>query len=289
MSEIFSQLILGTVQFGLNYGINNSTGKPTDNEVGKILLTAFNNGITFLDTAEAYGDAQKRIGLFHAKHKNIRFNIITKYQENTELKSIEQHVLKDLHDLNAQRLYGYLFHNLNGLKNHVHEIDDLISFKKKGIINKIGVSLYTNKEIEKVLSEYAFIDLIQIPFNVFDNLKQKGKVLKKIKEKEIEIHTRSAFLQGLFFKKLMPDNLAKLQPYVDLLYQISAKSGMSISEIALNYCINQPLIDKVLIGVDNEFQLAENINSIKQLDNNIVNKINRINIKEKGLLNPANW
>ena len=284
-----NKLILGTVQFGLDYGINNKLGKPSDDEVEKILLSAYKNNVMFLDTAEAYGDSQIRIGQFHLKHPEIIFNVITKYKENNKFNNIKQNILADIQELSVKKLYAYLFHNLNDLRKQHAEIDELIVLKEKGLINKIGVSLYTNDEIEEVLNKYDFVDLIQIPYNLFDNFQQREAVLVKMKNRGIEVHTRSAFLQGLFFKNKMPDKLSLLQPYINVLHELSRKHSLSISELALNYCLNQPLIDKVLIGVDTENQLNENINSIKKINCETIYKINEIDIKDKQLLNPALW
>ncbi len=242
---MLEKIILGTVQFGLDYGINNKTGKPSDEEVEKILLSAYKNKIFFLDTAEAYGDAQKRIGLFHSKHPDKRFNIITKFYQPLFSGNIRNQILNDVKDLNVEFLYSYLFHSFQDLNLHTNHFNELIKLKEQGLINKIGVSLYTNEEIEEVLRSFDFIELVQIPFNLLDNMNQRGKWLEKMKEKGIEVHTRSAFLQGLFFKEKIPENLSVLTPYIKLIKDISKKHSLSITELALNYCLNQPLIDKV--------------------------------------------
>jgi aryl-alcohol dehydrogenase-like predicted oxidoreductase len=62
-----SKLILGTVQFGLEYGVNNQKGIPSSNEIKKILDFAFKRKINILDTAEAYGNSQERIGEYIKK------------------------------------------------------------------------------------------------------------------------------------------------------------------------------------------------------------------------------
>jgi len=283
------KIILGTVQFGLDYGINNKAGRPSDIELEKILLQAYDNNIFFLDTAEAYGDAQKRIGAFHLSHPNRKFNIISKFHEPAFFGNFRIHIFNDLRELNTDILYAYLFHNLNDLKKYSKNVDQLIKLKEEGFICKLGVSLYTIDEIEQVLNKFDFIDLIQIPFNIFDNINQKGNIILKMKEKGIEVHTRSAFLQGLFFNKKLPNKLISLQPYIDILYKLSSKYSLPVSELALNYCLCQPNISKVLIGVDTESQLIENISGVNQLSSEILEEINNIYIENTKLLNPVNW
>jgi aryl-alcohol dehydrogenase-like predicted oxidoreductase len=136
------------------------------------------------------------------------------------------------------------------------------------------------------------IDIIQIPFNLFDNLNLRGELLKKAKANNKIVHTRSAFLQGLFFmSKENPSNIRlKLEKELDILLNISLKAGYSIGEIALKYCLQQQSIDGVLIGVDSLEQLKENILFSKsQINKKIIDKINTIKIKNNDLLNPTMW
>jgi aryl-alcohol dehydrogenase-like predicted oxidoreductase len=77
--KMLNKLILGTVQLGVNYGINNSEGKPSLAKSFDILNMAYENGIRTLDTAEAYGNAQEVIGAFHEKYKDKKFQNLSKF------------------------------------------------------------------------------------------------------------------------------------------------------------------------------------------------------------------
>ena len=59
--QCIDKLVLGTVQLGMDYGINNSSGKPDQREAVSLLAAAYSKGIKYLDTAEAYGTAQQVI------------------------------------------------------------------------------------------------------------------------------------------------------------------------------------------------------------------------------------
>ena len=288
---ICNKLILGTVQFGLNYGINNAKGKPTDSEVKKILDLAYKNGIRYLDTAEAYGNAQERIGSYHEGSLN-KFNVITKFSSSIDSLSndIERRIIENIDILKIDSLYWYMFHSFNDFKLFFKEFrEGLVLLKKNKKIKKIGVSVYTNKELESVL-EYDDIDLIQLPFNLFDNHKLRSEVVLKARKKGIEIHTRSVFLQGLFFKnhKELKGNLKYLKSPLQELHNVS--SNYNINDLAINYVYNKKYIDKVLIGVDNADQLKLNIDSLnKTIGEKVFLKIESIKIKYKELLNPSNW
>ncbi|WP_431165295.1 aldo/keto reductase [Tenacibaculum halocynthiae] len=286
------KLILGTVQFGLNYGVNNTKGKPSSENIKNILDTAYNNGICLLDTAEAYGDSQEKIGEYHLNSSN-KFEIITKFSATVKNLpfNITERIKKNIATLQVNNLYCYMFHSFKDFDSYFKPFQkDLSSLKKEGIIKKIGVSLYTNEEFEKVL-EFDDIDLIQLPFNLLDNTTKRGGILSKAVKKGIEIHTRSVFLQGLFFKKTtdLSGNLKPLNKNFDKLHNLCS-DNYKMNDLALNYVHSQEKIDKVLIGVDTVDQLLDNLSSIKkEISSDRIEEINNINVEQNELLNPSNW
>jgi len=287
-----SKLILGTVQFGLNYGVNNSAGKPSKENIKSILDSAYNSGIQLLDTAEAYGDSQNKIGEYHNNSTN-KFNVITKFSSNTEGFSLNiiERVYNNLKILDVDKLYCYMFHSFDDFNKYFEKYrKDLLILKRDGIINNIGVSLYSNDELESVL-KFNEITLVQLPFNLLDNNNKRGNIIKKAKAKGIEIHTRSAFLQGLFFKNTseFTVKIKPLEPYLNLLNDL-CDEDYKMNDLALNYVCNQKNIDKVLIGVDNVHQLESNILSEKKnIKKELTNNIEAIDVEEIKLLNPSNW
>jgi len=287
-----SKLILGTVQFGLDYGVNNTSGKPSKENIKSILDFAYNSGIQLLDTAEAYGDSQNKIGEYHNNSTN-KFNVITKFSSNTEGFSLNiiERVYNNLKILDVDKLYCYMFHSFDDFNKYFEKYrKDLLILKRDGIINNIGVSLYSNDELESVL-KFNEITLVQLPFNLLDNNNKRGNIIKKAKAKGIEIHTRSAFLQGLFFKNTseFTVKIKPLGPYLNLLNDL-CDEHYKMNDLALNYVCNQKNIDKVLIGVDNVQQLASNMLSEKKMiTKELTNNIEVIDVKETKLLNPSNW
>ena len=135
-----SRLILGTVQFGLHYGINNTVGKLSEEQVFELLETAYELGIRTLDTAEVYGNAHNIISRFHRQHE-IRFNIISKYSSsNIEypddlMSRIRHHCL----NFNVDYLEGYMFHSFADF-NHNKDLKVFDKIKNSGLVEKVGVS-----------------------------------------------------------------------------------------------------------------------------------------------------
>jgi aryl-alcohol dehydrogenase-like predicted oxidoreductase len=285
------KLILGTVQMGLDYGINNSFGKISIEESHQILLKAHISGITTLDTAEVYGNAHKVIGIFHKNNPDYKFNIVTKVPHNIESNSIEIKVKEYLADLEVNCLDVLMFHSFESFINNSTAIDVLVDLKLKGYINHIGVSVYTNDQIEYLLNEDE-ISVVQLPFNLLDNISIRGTLIEQLKAKGKIIHTRSAFLQGLFFKKTSDKNkiVQKLKSELEILNQIVEQSNCSMEELALSYCLFQKNIDNVIIGVDSEDHLITNIKaSTYKIEEDTILKINNIKTKDLDLLNPSLW
>ena len=290
---MIEKIILGTVQLGLDYGINNPHGKPSLEEAFKILEAAFDNGIRTLDTAEAYGNSQEIIGKFQNEFPNKKFQIISKLASNAEIapENFITHVAHNCKVLNSDQLFGYMFHNYPSFKARDGLYDKLVLAKKEGLVSKAGISLYGNNEIEDILNNYDGFDFIQIPFNLFDNDSKRSVFLKEAKRKGIEVHTRSVFLQGLFFKP-KSKILATLKPlitHLDTLESIKNATSINTQTLALQYVLQKKYIDRVLIGVETAKQLVDNINTCKDEQAIPHHLIDAIDVKEIELLNPSNW
>ena len=145
-------------------------------------------------------------------------------------------------------------------------------------------------QLEEVLKNDE-IDLVQLPFNLFDNSMRRKEILLRAKLKGIEIHVRSTFLQGLFFKRLntIQGKILPLKPHLEDLEQIKNKYKINIETLALQYPLQKRYIDKVLIGVDNLEQLKNNIYICSKKTDIPAKVIDTIDVKEGALLNPINW
>jgi len=277
------KLALGTVQFGLDYGITNHGGQVAIDEVKDILDYAKTNNIDTLDTAARYGNSEQILGEVGVNS----YRIITK---TTPLKNGVDGVIKgfyqSLDNLNIGQVDGLLIHNIDDVKDRrfgdlFHKLNEL---KEKGLINKIGFSTYTPDQVDFLLENFDF-DLIQVPFNVFDTRLIEGGQLQALKKKNIEIHARSIFLQGVL---LDFDNLSnyfsRWKKQFDEYQGTVEKSGLSLLEYALNFTLNVQEIDKILVGVNSKKQLEEVVWSIKNKD-----RLDAHSIGDVDLLNPSLW
>ena len=272
------KLVLGTVQFGLQYGIN-SAGRPSAENVSDILIEAKKGGVEILDTSSAYGDAEEVLGAVKAADK---FKIVSKYPKGE--KSVEETFNNSLKILGADHLYGYLLHHFEVYKENKQIWNDFVRLQKEGKVDRIGFSLYEPWELDTILNDGIPFSLIQVPYNIFD--RQFEPYFKQLKAMGVEIHVRSTFLQGLFFKdrSTLPEKLLPLKKNLVQLDEYALGKGITVGELALNYNIQNPYIDGVLIGVDNKEQLIQNFASVKDEDIEL-----DIKVEDTELLKPVNW
>lgn len=282
-----TKIALGTVQFGLQYGINNYNGVPTDNELKSIFDLAFAEGIKLLDTAQGYGNAEERLGNL----SEYKFDVVTKFKKLDSPFPFISELKESLKKLNRDCIYGYMAHDADLLIKNPDWWLGLQEAKSLGIIKNIGYSLYTLEQLDTLIAMNMFPDIIQIPFNILD--RRFECYFSELKKNGVEIHTRSVFLQGLFFMKIdkLPIKLRPLTPVFQELQSISNYFKVPLGTIALKYVTQNPYIDKVLIGVDSKLQLEDNLKILKlpNLAEDLIYRINKINVQEKKLLSPVNW
>ncbi len=290
-----ANLGIGTVQFGLDYGISNKQGKTEFKEVKKILNYAKLKNIQILDTASVYGSSEEVLGEMSLKNN---FKIVTKIsllkEQNRSIKkklyTLKKAFKKSLINLKIDSIYGVLFHNADDIINTDGEylFDELLKYKELGLIKKIGISAYTENQIVKVLNKYK-IDLIQIPVNIFDQRLINSGILKELKKKNIEIHARSPFLQGLIF--INPKNLSShfdsVKPLLQKFHKTLKEKNLSPIEVAIAYLNQIKEIDTIICGINNKNQLEELCKiSVKNIN---INEFKDFYINNEQIINPSNW
>lgn len=257
-----SRMMLGTVQFGLDYGIANSSGKPSYESSRDIIKAAFDSGINTLDTAAAYGSSEDVIGqaLSELDLKN-RMLVITKVlpvnglsgsaAEDFIFSSIENSIKK----LGGKALDGCLFHREEDFK----YMSILLRARDEGLIKKAGISIDTDKLLEEVLASGA--DYVQLPFNILDKRFTSKYFLKKANANGMKLFSRSVYLQGLLLmsEEKITGLLRNVIPGRRKLEAIAQERGISPAELYMRFVLSHDEIDSVLTGVDNVGQLKENV------------------------------
>jgi len=283
------KIILGTAQFGLDYGVSNKHGKTGPLEVSEILKLGNKLGIQELDTAPSYGDSEQILARnfsddFLVNSKLIPCgriqDVISRLDESIQLfgKNINTIYIHDILDLNKS--------------SYVEVLNRLYELKEKGIIKRIGVSVYDEKGLDLV-SKYLNPDVIQVPFNIYDNRFMNSSNISSLTDTGCKIHIRSVFLQGLML--IPPNELpVKFNNIVDkqtALYEYAYKCGYSIYYMCLLWVLSQEWAEKIIVGINNLDQLkelSEAVNKIEAEENNKVS-FERFSIDDLMVINPVNW
>jgi len=287
---------IGTVQFGLDYGISNQKGKISKEEVKGILNVATQNGVRIIDTAAIYGNSEEILGktLPHNHH----LSIVTKtprfskdYITNDDVRLMEETFLKSLSKLKLSSVYGLLIHHADDLfvvNGHLL-MEKMLDIKHRGLVEKIGVSVYTGEQIDRVIDKYP-IDLIQVPINVLDQRLLISGHLLQLKKAGIKIHARSVFLQGLLLMepKAVPSYFNPIREHLLKYREYLQAHDISPLQYALQFVLQQPEIDTVLVGVCSATEVREIVSCVKNISNSWSNYSDWA-INDERFLNPTLW
>lgn len=287
-----AKLGLGTVQWGIPYGIANKNGQTPESEVSQILSSAKKNDVVILDTAAGYGQAETILG----KQDLSTFQIVTKIPSfNEGMSDYEQKVFlieslnKSLETLRISKIYGFLFHNANNLLTSNSEIliSTLLELKSQGLVEKIGVSIYDDEQLKKILDTFT-PDIIQLPINILDQRLIHNGRLAQLNQLGIEIHARSVFLQGLLLIELdsLPNFFSPIKPLLKKIQERAKEQQISLLEAALSFVRDLEWIDTVLVGVESKSQFLQclkNFNVKKSFD------ATGLDCNLSQFINPTEW
>jgi len=259
-----SRFMMGTVQFGVNYGIANLSGKPSYESVVKILERAAASGVTCLDTAAAYGDSEMVIGrALRELGLTGKMTVVTKTPHLNEGlkpaeadKAVQEAVESSLKKLQLEFLPLYLFHK----EANSAYIDSVRKMKQKGLVKHIGISVNSPEWALKAVRSGNF-EAIQLPTNILDHRYIKAGVFKEAKRAGIAVFVRSVYLQGLLF---LPENkiLPEHNPVIEVrrrLGEIARESGLTLTALAARFVMSLEGVYCLVMGLETIEQLQDNL------------------------------
>jgi aryl-alcohol dehydrogenase-like predicted oxidoreductase len=281
---MIEKIELGTVQFGLDYGVNGGT-RVTEVEVKKI-VECFDNKMLTLDTSPAYGVSQNVL----SKLKNPSVAVISKtlsLKSNTIFEVMEG--IDNTCQLFGGNLYGIMIHDVNDISHNDFPrlIEKLENLRNIGI--KIGVSIYSPEQFDQYKNKIK-IDLVQVPLNLLDQRFDSKDFIES--SKDVEIHVRSVFLQGLLLMEecKVPRELSKVLPLIRLIKKKAHQMNLEVYDLCLAYVFHKTWVNKVVIGLDNVYQAKQLIKSIQSLSEDNINfDLKYLAIDDENIINPVNW
>lgn len=291
------QLCLGTAQFGLAYGITNTNGQVSEAEVGQLLFEANKAGICWLDTAQAYGNAEEVLG---RQLPNAHgFHFISKLPAQPQpmftaqdVEAWDQAFDKSCQRLGVQSLDALLLHAPADLGKPGGEYLEawLLNLRQQGLVQRVGVSIYSAKDLDGV--NPALLDLVQLPLSLFDQrLKQDG-TLARLRSQGTAIHARSIYLQGLLLTPAVewpswvkPEVLAHHQA----LEALAKQRHCRLIDLALGFAREQVEIEALVLGVCCKEEVSELQNAWSEISPWKVDEWKAWALQDIGMLDPRTW
>lgn len=300
-----SRICLGTAQLGMVYGATNSAGMLEEWASTELLREATKYGVSWLDTANAYGLAEARIGkALPSGESGTR--IVTKLSPLNELPAegtpdfvtaaVDASVFRSLHALRRNKLDVVLLHRWAHRTAHDSVIwRRLNELKSEGIISELGASVYTPIEALTALDDPG-VTHIQLPFNLLDHRWRSREFKESVARRaDVRIHVRSVFLQGLLLHSgnYWPVWERHAQQWVYRLDRLVSELGReSKADLCLAYVLAQPWVDAAVLGVETSAQLIETLrmscNRPLYADEIVVVDETLDGASER-LLNPSKW
>jgi aryl-alcohol dehydrogenase-like predicted oxidoreductase len=291
------KLALGTVQFGLNYGVSNAQGQVSVEKIDRILQLASRHNIDTLDCAYAYGNSEQNIG--NNSHSQS-FNLVTKIPAlRANEDKITTYFDTSLQRLKRDSVECLLLHDANNIIDHpakAYICEQLLKLKSLGLVKKIGVSVYTPEQVIQA-AEALPIDVVQAPMNLLDQRFCQSEVSHFFSQHHIELHTRSAFLQGLLLmdSNMRPAYFSQFNSLLNQVDDLAQQYKTSKLTIALAFLVQNSLVEsnleKIVVGCCSAEQLQQIVDSyynaldlnISELDWTVFSST------EQALINPSLW
>ncbi len=277
------RLALGTVQFGLAYGVSNQAGKVSESELTAILSLARQLGIDTLDTAQAYGEAEQRLGA----QQTADFSLVNKLAPGVQAAEVKPLINGSLQQLGRTRLDGLLLHRSQDATPELFSA--LLEQQQQGKVGKLGVSVYSPEELEQWLALGYPLQLVQLPANLLDQRFLRSGWLDRLQALGCEIHVRSLFLQGLLL--MAPAQRPKqFQTFSQALARLDNwRPHLAPLNKALSLITALPQVSRFVVGVCHAHELAAIAAAYQHLHSLCDPELASLASLEPQLINPGLW
>jgi aryl-alcohol dehydrogenase-like predicted oxidoreductase len=285
---------LGTAQFGSYYGRFNADGIPSTEAVGALLGKARDYGLTVVDTASQYGESELVLGRW--RDRLAEFDVITKTPNfsseritHSDKQQLRLTFERSLRLLGLPSLGCLLIHDGSNLLLPGGEMlyEELVRLRQAGYVRRVGISGYSGDVVEKIVNKFP-LDVVQVPVNVLDRRLTEGGTLARLASLGIEIHARSAFLQGLLLADpdRLPPSFESVRQTLKDFRRSAADAGVTPAQAALHYLLGIPEIAKILVGVESIAQLETTFASFPE---SAPMNYDAFRFEDTRILDPVSW
>ena len=296
-----SQFSLGTVQLGMDYGINNGQGKPNQEQSIEILNTAFRLGVNCLDTSIGYGDSEQVIGKWlKSIPSDKRPLIVTKvdhldFRSKVALRSSLRESLRiSKGRLGLERIPLLMVHNFDQYAQDPEEVSKAFDeLRRQGEIERWGISAYSRQDYRMLADSGA--DAVQVPQNVFDWKQISGGGRDVLSRSGKIIFVRSVFLQGLIFMQpdRLPPQMAFAAPVIERFRSLCQEFDMEPAVLAVSFVLSLPGVSSLVLGCERREQVEHNADLIGKAHQLTNKQMERLRVAfdqvDPGITDPGTW
>lgn len=286
---------LGTVQLGMEYGVTNQSGRPSLEEAAAIVRVAGAGGVRVIDTAAVYGKSERVLG--KTLDMSHGFRIITKTPPlrervigNRQVDIVKSAFDRSLDRLGVSRVDGLLVHYPDDLLADGGEWlwETMCEFREQGRVEKIGVSVYDDRQLAAILDEYA-VDLVQLPLNVLDQRAIVSGRLATLRAEGVEVHARSAFLQGILLARPqdLPDQFAPLRSHLEEYHRFRVRHNLTAIKAALAFTLNTT-VDCVVVGAARSDEFEAVLTAAATMPDDVPD-FSQFACEDERFINPSQW
>jgi aryl-alcohol dehydrogenase-like predicted oxidoreductase len=291
-------MVLGTAQLGMPYGIANKDGKPNGEGALEIVAEAWDRGIRFFDTARAYGDSEKVLGRcfkeIRGRGHQAEPAVITKLDPTVDLSHadpIVQEVETSLENLGVDALWGLMLHRESALDRWGPPLEKAVSkLKQEKKIGFFGVSVYSPEKAMLALNMEA-MDMVQLPFNVFDQRPLEQGLFQLAQEKGKKVFARSLYLQGLLLMnpERLPPHMRFAEESLKAYLRISNQCGLPPRLLAVAFAVQKAPTASFVVGCETPSQVRENVDLFKNAKNVELPDLEVLAQKDPRVIHPPLW
>ncbi len=302
---LVSELALGTVELGMDYGIPapDHYGRPAEADAIRLVHGAVAAGINFIDTARAYGESERVVGkaLRGRRAEMILATKVDPYLPDGELptgdalrRTMLDSLESSLRHLQSDYVDVWKLHSVDAALLAEHEViaDAFAAAQQQGKVRFTGASFYGSALAEESLA-FDLFDVIQVTYSVFDQ-RLADRVLPLAQEQNIGVVGRSALLKGALTDRaeFLPPQLEPLRARSRDFLRLVAVSGLDLSpaQAALAFALSHPGISTVLVGVRSELELQEDLGALThELPAAFRAELAALRLDDPQLLDPSSW
>jgi aryl-alcohol dehydrogenase-like predicted oxidoreductase len=282
-----SRIALGTAQLGLPYGIANRIGQVPEASAREMLALAQARGVDTIDTAVGYGTSEAALGAIGVEGLSVVTKLPAVPEGADVERWVEETMATSLARLRLPRVHGVLLHRPAQLlgPQGAALFRALERLKARGLTAKIGCSIYSPAKLDRLLPRFP-LDLVQAPLNVLDRRLVRSGWLERLGEAGVEVHARSAFLQGLLLSPEPPRTFDRWRPAFAAWWSWLERERLPALAACLGYVLSHPAVSRVVVGAESVAQLAGILDAAEASP---VAVPDRLATDDEDLIDPTRW